>query len=553
MVDSGLDTAGTHRPSFPPLHVERLDPLGTKAALSSLVENITGVDAAVLTFARDVGDVSIARRMSWASSRHTTRLEDEAYCLMGLFGVNMSTLYGEGRDAFRRLQEEIIKRSSDHSLFAWGATFPLNSVSLGQVIPDALEAENFLFAPSPAAFVGSAGVFSVSPDKVMNAVAECLSIAPNSVRHAGELTITSYGVRCQLLVIHEKVYHLAVLACQNEFGQPIGLLLRQRQSSDGSLPQYYVGASFLDDSRSTASGRMEPRRSRVYRMMTIHPRTRQTLITLTQLHMGRRSPLSANEDEWSKEVYIIHRPPHVAHPWMRLFTSEPNKFFVPTWIGVEPGRFGFKRLPDGERKPSTRPGDPSTAFQTMTFTNPPHKESFTIELGRCTIASKLWATVSITPASYMYHIPAYTTSHTLRDNHHEAQGTHAFTPPAHVAFASPQPLPSDSFPQAAPFLTPQIWHVGIMPGPGGTSRSRPSQSQAFCSTYHIGSWETGSMCFGDKDRTVQLTFTRWPSADSYCIEVRPQGRVYERMLAQSLASRGEGPKPAPVIQTDDTD
>lgn len=57
--------------------------------------------------------------MSWASERDTKRLEDKAYCLMGFFDVNMPLLYGEGQKAFVRLQEEIIRQSDDHSIFAW--------------------------------------------------------------------------------------------------------------------------------------------------------------------------------------------------------------------------------------------------------------------------------------------------------------------------------------------------------------------------------------------------------------------------------------------------
>jgi hypothetical protein len=57
--------------------------------------------------------------MSWAFSRETTRKEDMAYCLLGLFGIHMPLLYGEGRHAFIRLQEEIIKSSDDRSIFAW--------------------------------------------------------------------------------------------------------------------------------------------------------------------------------------------------------------------------------------------------------------------------------------------------------------------------------------------------------------------------------------------------------------------------------------------------
>ena len=64
-------------------------------------------------------DFSVAQRMSWASGRETSRVEDIAYCLLGLFDVKMPLLYGEGTSAFKRLQEEIIKVSSDETLFLW--------------------------------------------------------------------------------------------------------------------------------------------------------------------------------------------------------------------------------------------------------------------------------------------------------------------------------------------------------------------------------------------------------------------------------------------------
>jgi hypothetical protein len=51
--------------------------------------------------------------------RETTREEDVAYCLLGIFDINMPLLYGEGGKAFKRLQEEITKQSTDQSLFAW--------------------------------------------------------------------------------------------------------------------------------------------------------------------------------------------------------------------------------------------------------------------------------------------------------------------------------------------------------------------------------------------------------------------------------------------------
>lgn len=62
----------------------------------------------------------VAQKMRWASSRQTTREEDMAYCLLGIFDVHMVLIYGEGLiEAFRRLQEEILKRSDDHSILAY--------------------------------------------------------------------------------------------------------------------------------------------------------------------------------------------------------------------------------------------------------------------------------------------------------------------------------------------------------------------------------------------------------------------------------------------------
>lgn len=61
----------------------------------------------------------MAQRMYWAAGRRTSRVEDRAYSLMGLLGVSIPMLYGEGEKAFERLQLEIIKTSDDQSIFAW--------------------------------------------------------------------------------------------------------------------------------------------------------------------------------------------------------------------------------------------------------------------------------------------------------------------------------------------------------------------------------------------------------------------------------------------------
>ncbi|KAF5371284.1 hypothetical protein D9758_004169 [Tetrapyrgos nigripes] len=94
--------------------------------------------------------------MSWAAFRETTRPEDQAYCLMGLFGVNMPPLYGEGFvKAFMRLQQEIIKVSDDRSIFAWIAP-------IGEQGPRGLFAKSpFEFRMSREVVVSKTGTISL--------------------------------------------------------------------------------------------------------------------------------------------------------------------------------------------------------------------------------------------------------------------------------------------------------------------------------------------------------------------------------------------------------
>ncbi|KAI0555731.1 HET-domain-containing protein [Xylaria curta] len=94
--------------------------------LAPLLAEITRVDERYLLYAEDIRSASIAQRMAAVADRTTTRHEDIAYCLLGLFNVNMPLLYGEGAMAFVRLQEEIMKVSDDHSIFAWTWIAELN-------------------------------------------------------------------------------------------------------------------------------------------------------------------------------------------------------------------------------------------------------------------------------------------------------------------------------------------------------------------------------------------------------------------------------------------
>ncbi|KAE8440722.1 hypothetical protein EG329_006773 [Mollisiaceae sp. DMI_Dod_QoI] len=93
--------------------------LGTKHGSTEEIFSITGIPREILG-GKSPFHCNVAQRMSWASTRQTTREEDMAYCLMGLFDVHISPIYGEGSEkAFLRLEEEILKRSSDQTLFLW--------------------------------------------------------------------------------------------------------------------------------------------------------------------------------------------------------------------------------------------------------------------------------------------------------------------------------------------------------------------------------------------------------------------------------------------------
>lgn len=126
---------------------------GTKEDLTPPLADITRISSEVLRDPEVMLQLPVAQRMSWAATRQTTRIEDMAYSLMGIFDVNMPMLYGEGHRAFQRLQEEIAKETNDLSMFAWRA----------EERDDADEAQQFhgIFASSPREFKTCAAVKQV--------------------------------------------------------------------------------------------------------------------------------------------------------------------------------------------------------------------------------------------------------------------------------------------------------------------------------------------------------------------------------------------------------
>lgn len=81
--------------------------LGDKSSMEDVISRVTGIPLEALR-GRQLGEFSIAERKSWLSRRQTKREEDMVYCLLGIFGVSMPVIYGEGiAKASRRLDNEI--------------------------------------------------------------------------------------------------------------------------------------------------------------------------------------------------------------------------------------------------------------------------------------------------------------------------------------------------------------------------------------------------------------------------------------------------------------
>ncbi|TDZ10334.1 putative transporter [Colletotrichum sidae] len=239
--------------------------IGTRESLRDILGSITGIDR---TFFLDgiLGKYSIAQKMSWAARRVTTRIEDQAYCLLGLFGVNMPLLYGEGEMAFLRLQEEIMRRTDDQTIFAWTR-------------PDTAFNTGFL-APSPACF-GSSG-------RIKRSVLS---------EPVPPYTFTNQGIQISIQIMHEGKFQLpfaphyegdiksaggvqftfspvgtiAILNCVNEKGHRVGIFMDSAKESrayyrcnhsfglvsvptqtvtEAKLESILIGANKLDDERS---------------------------------------------------------------------------------------------------------------------------------------------------------------------------------------------------------------------------------------------------------------------------------------------------------------
>lgn len=238
--------------------------IGTKASLAGIIEAVTGIERDVLLHVRPLHTVSVARRMSWASQRRTTRVEDEAYCLMGIFGVRLPVIYGEGTQAFIRLQEEIMRRVPDQSLFSWGLMLPLDTNTPDNPLPalrrvpvDERRASKgaYLLASCPGDFQHSAR-FSPIPLDTLFAKLGLTSSAPTVCFS------TSHGIQTTLPVLTMHFpgkdgpveVQLAMLACEGSAGRLPALFV---SSTDGSWTHFTSGFDGANGFNTSPNGIVE--------------------------------------------------------------------------------------------------------------------------------------------------------------------------------------------------------------------------------------------------------------------------------------------------------
>ena len=277
--------------------------IGTRAGLSEPISRITGIDDAILTRRSNYAEqMTIAKRMSWAANRVTFKIEDRAYSLLGLFGVNMPVIYGEGENAFIRLQHEIMKISNDSTIFAWRSASEVGRTS-------------GLLASSPDDFKGSSELVCVSYDRF----ADCFGIADPRPAY----TITNNGIQIQLPLIRSDNSRAAGLE------RFVACLPCSYPRKDWERYQFY-GIRLQKSARRTLD--------RQYVRTDLH-QTFKVTMPLSRQSGSRPSRFTVSEDIFVKEddssiFDILGIAPAISSVWspqsLRARINVPNGFSLST-------------------------------------------------------------------------------------------------------------------------------------------------------------------------------------------------------------------------------
>ncbi|KAI5378639.1 hypothetical protein J4E82_002525 [Alternaria postmessia] len=290
--------------------------MGEKVEFLEELSDATGIPVRVLDDRNLLSEVSIAERMSWAAHRQSTRIEDVAYCLLGIFDIHMPLLYGEGSKAFIRLQEEILRTTDDYSLFAWCATTSEHSTYRG------------LLARHPEEFQ------------------HCRSVEHENVVSTFPIGFTPIGLRVQFefLPDQDKSRVLAMIRSSNQLNQRLAITLK---CLDGGMQYARVDAGALVPIDDWPTGKLH----------TIYVRQKPSIppdFTTTEFksfHIRRRVSNQATpnvriisvtpRNAWDETTHELRIPDHVTEFWGAVMLRVQSAAYAHSLSF--PVAFGFNR------------------------------------------------------------------------------------------------------------------------------------------------------------------------------------------------------------------
>ena len=261
--------------------------IGTKSSLRTAILRACRVDVRKVD-QHGLASFSIAQKMSWVATRETTRTEDTAYCLMGLFNVNMPLIYGEGKKAFRRLQEVIMQNSSDRTIFAWQTSYEWTSSIQTPYLTCSILAEE------PSAFMGS-GLF-----------------ADTFSQEKWPYTSTKSGIRMDMPVLNVSEYFPELKDIPAD--ALIGLLCAKDAAFEGSIgcsvsQPTYVGIILTQDRSGVSARVLTPLPA--YHLLEIEDIDRQRFVRNDMLVHSAAAPDSPNRSFVPK--FCLELQPLVRH------------------------------------------------------------------------------------------------------------------------------------------------------------------------------------------------------------------------------------------------
>ncbi|OJA12964.1 hypothetical protein AZE42_04715 [Rhizopogon vesiculosus] len=140
------DNRDDKHPNVPTPGVEGSMPItSSHADILASITSLTEIQEYDLT-GFSPGVFRVQQRLRWASRRTTTRIEDMAYCLIGIFDVSMPITYGEGQRSWFRLMEIILQQCKSWDVFAWAGPWSPYSCAIPSSPKgyDALDVNSFI-------------------------------------------------------------------------------------------------------------------------------------------------------------------------------------------------------------------------------------------------------------------------------------------------------------------------------------------------------------------------------------------------------------------------